>query len=651
VEQLISSVIQGFPIGCVYALIAIGFVLTYKTSGVFNLAFGAQAFVSAAVYYQMRVVHGWPIPVAFVVSVLVVAPLLGLVLDRALFQHLRGATQVARLAVSLGLLVAIPEIAKLALKFEPPAFGPQGIVADGDVVYRFGDYAVTRNELITIVITIVSAVLLAVLFRYTALGLRMRAVVESPRMSELAGVNADRVSSVSWMLSSFFAGLAGVLLAPLFAQVNSNDLFTLITVAIAAAAFAGLTSLPLAFVGGIALGVLGQILARYLPTGSVVAQGLRPSLPFVALFLILILKPSLQRRREVTDPLAGVDPPPPALASDERSRALTIATYGMGAVASLVALWLFLVVLNNFWLGLATSAVIYSVIFLSITVFTGMAGQISLSQATFGAVGAFTTAQLVSAWNLPVLVTMVMGACVAAAVGAVLALPIRRLGGIYLALATLAFALFFENVMLKFSWISGGTFPLEVPRPVIGPFDFESDKSFFVLCIVILALVGWLVIRVRGGTTGGYLAALRGSEVAATSIGINPARARVTAFALSAGIAGLGGGLLSIQQGFANYQANFSVFVGLFWIVIVVTLGTRTVEGAIQAGIGFKFLPELLKALGLSLSWQYIFFGLGAITFARHPEGVLEHNKRTSLNFVQRQIDRWRGRGDDSGHQ
>lgn len=640
-DELISSVIRGFPVGCVYALVAVGFVLTYKTSGVFNLAFGAQAFTSAAVYFVLRVRNEWPIPWAFLVSVVLVAPFLGLVLDRLLFRHLRTSTQIARLATSLGLLVALPSIVVLILDFgSSPAYGPQGIVYDGLTKYRFGEYVVNRDDLATIVVTLAAVVGLTALFRFTAIGLRMRAVVESPRMTELTGVNADRVSAFSWALSSLFAGLAGVLLAPLFPQVSAENYFLLIVAAIAAAAFGSLMSMPMTLLGGVLLGVLGQILANYLPNDSILSQGLRPSLPFVALFLLLVLWPGLRRRPELADPLAGVDPPPPALASDERSPALTRATHAFGAVTGAVALWLVLFVFDDYWMLLVTQAVIFAVIFLSVTVITGMAGQISLCQATFAAIGAFTTAQLVDRYDLPVIFTMLAGAAVAAAVGALLAVPALRLGGIFLALATLAFALFFENVLVKVDWIGGGTFPVRVPRPVIGPVDFASDKSFFLLCVAVLAITGALVVLVRGGTTGRYLDALRGSEVAATSIGINPARARVTAFALSAGIAGLGGGLLAMQQGFANYQANFSVFFGLFWVVLVVTLGARTVEGAIQAGIGLKLFPELLKALGLSLSWHTVFFGLGAITFARHPEGILEHNKRASLNFVQRRLDR-----------
>jgi ABC-type branched-subunit amino acid transport system permease subunit len=133
---------------------------------------------------------------------------------------------------------------------------------------------------------------------------------------------------------------------------------------------------------------------------------------------------------------------------------------------------------------------------------------------------------------------------------------------------------------------------------------------------------------------------LRGSETAASAIGINPARSRVVAFSLSAGIAGLGGGLLAIHETQANYQANFNVLFGLLWLVIVVTLGSRTVEGAVQAGLAFVFVPEILKALGVSPGYQFILFGLGAITFARHPEGIVEFNKRRSLEAVQRWLTR-----------
>jgi branched-subunit amino acid ABC-type transport system permease component len=642
VTELIGYIIRGIPFGCVFSLVAIGLVLTYKTSGVFNLAFAAQAFASAAVYYDLKARHEWPIIPAFLIAVVVVGPLIGLILDRALYRHLRTAPAIAKLVTSLGLLVAMPEIVKLWFG-DSPAFGPPTIWPNQFGIYSFGDYVLDGNQVATIIATAIAVLGLTVMFRYTTIGLQMRAVVESPRMTELAGVNADRVSTFSWMLSSLFAGLAGVLLSPLFAQVSAVNFTILLIAAIAAAAFGRLTSIPMALLGGLLLGIAQGILTGYLPLDSILAQGLRPSLPFVALFLLLLFLPGLRQQKEVTDPLSGVDPPPPSLAAADRMKVLTYFTYGLGTVVILIGLYLAMFVVSNFWLLVSTKAIIFALIFLSITVITGMAGQISLCQATFAAVGAFGTAQLADSLSVSPLLTMVLGALMAAAVGALLAIPALRLGGIYLALATLAFAFMFDSVIAPQRWASGGQPPKRVPSPEIGPFDLGNNKTLFLFSLLLFGIVGVVVILVRRGTTGKYLDALRGSEVAAASIGISRSRSQIIAFALSAGIAGLGGGLLSIQDAQANYTASFQPFLGLVWIVLVVTIGSRTVEGAIQAGLAFAFVPEILKTLGVSPAYQFILFGLGAITYAKHPEGIVEFQKRKSLQRVQKFLQRRAG--------
>jgi ABC-type branched-subunit amino acid transport system permease subunit len=269
-----------------------------------------------------------------------------------------------------------------------------------------------------------------------------------------------------------------------------------------------------------------------------------------------------------------------------------------------------------------------------------MAGEISLCQATFAGVGAFATAQFVSVFNLSVLPTLFIGALVAAAVGAIVAIPLLRLGGIFLSLGTLAVALVFETVIVPRGWVSGGARPITVPRPV----GFVDDQNFLLLCVGFLVLASIFVILVRRGTTGRFLAALRGSETAAQSVGINPTRIRILAFAVSAGVAGLGGGLLATQKHIAT-ASDFSYFYSLFFVVLVVTLSPRTVEGAINAAMGFALIPPLiLEPLGLNSGWEFVLFGLGAVTYARHPEGVLEFQKRRSLERIERWLPkRWRG--------
>jgi ABC-type branched-subunit amino acid transport system permease subunit len=564
--------------------------------------------------------------------------------------------------------VAIPQILKLDIpalvdrdllpgsgsKLRPPSIASEQIV-------NVGQFTLYHYEIATILLTVVMVGGLTVLFRSTSIGLQMRAVVESPRMTELNGINAARVGSLSWMLSSLFAATAGVLIAPLYGQVSDLNFFTLLIATLAAAAFGRLSSIPLTLAGGLLLGVAQAVLAGELPADNVLSTGLRPALPFFVLFLLLLFWPGLRQRKETTDPLSGVDPPPSAPIGAIRSRGLTIGTWAFAAVFIAGSTLISLFVLNEYWLTLVIKGVILSVIFLSFTVITGMGGQISLCQASFAAVGAFATGQLVQPdrGGMSVLLAMFIGAAIAAVVGAVVALPALRLGGIYLALATLAFALMFENVIKPLQWVSNGTKPLKVPRPLLAGVDFASNKNFLLLSLALLAIFGVLVLLVRGGTTGRFLDALRGSETAATSIGINPAKAKIIAFALSAFIAGFGGGLLSSIERGVNYDTSFSYYLGLVWVVLVVSLGARSVQAAVNAGVSFILFPPLVNQLmqwqsfvaienpqTLSQSIAFILFGFGAITYAKHPEGIIEAQTRKSIERMNRIGQRRRGRSE-----
>lgn len=462
-SDLLRALIQGTPAGTVYALLALGLVLTYKTSGVFNLALGAQAYISAALYFQARVSWGWPIVPALVVSVFLLAPALGWVLERYLFRHLRMASTMAKLVVTIGLAVALPALFDLLFGFEAVAGQtPVGIVPGGATVFYdpVGVYALSRNELMAVGVAAVTMAALAGLFRFTTIGLQMRAVVESPRLTELSGIHADRVSSFSWALSSLFAGMAGVLIAPRFNTLAPPDFFNLVVIAIAAAAIGRLVSLPRTLVGGLGLGLLIAVFETFLPRWSDalpwlnnLRENVSPAMPFVVLFGVLVLWPAIRRSRAASDPLSGVDPPPPAPAALTRSHGLTVATRAFAVVFLAVTGLVVFLRADASWMFLVTQAVILSLVFLSITVITGLAGEVSLCQGTFAAIGGFATFQLADQLGLSVLVGALAGAAIAAVVGALLSLPVLRLGGVWLSIATLAFAYFFDSVMVKFSWV------------------------------------------------------------------------------------------------------------------------------------------------------------------------------------------------------
>lgn len=671
VEDLFRAVLQGAPPGTVYALIALGFVLAYKTSGVFNLAFGAQAYASAVVFFKLNVEHEWPILASFLLAVVVLAPLLGILLEWVVFRHLRTAPPVAGLVVGIGLTIALPAIVDVVANFEPRGGqSPTGIAPNGAGVFydAWGVYSFSRNELVAMFAALLAVAGLVVLFRYTVIGLRMRAVVESPRMTELNGIPADRVSASAWALSSFLAGLAGVLIAPRFSTLAAGEFFNLVVIAIAAAAIGSLVSLPRAFAGGLGLGIVIAVFNTFIPKWAndfewlrPIQNNLTPAIPFLVLFGVLVFVPSIRRSQRTADPLSGVDPPTASESHADNDQRRELVQRAVGVLFVVASAAVLFSRGDSVWVFLITQAVVLAVVYLSITVITGFAGHISLCQGAFAAIGAFAVFQLADRYDLPVLLAAIIGAVIAAGVGALLSIPLLRLNGIWIAIATLAFAYFFDSVMVKFSWVGGtqdaGAATQVVPRPVIGGLDFASDKSFLALAIVVLVVVTSAVTLFGHSTTGRELRAVRGSEVAAQSIGISPARARVVAFTVSAFIAALGGGMVAMHQENVNYGNNFTPFSSLFWLVLVVTFGVRKPSAAIAGAFMFSIFDKLILQgtflewilrdanrvpgiFPINPKWRLILFGLGTIQYAKHPEGVLEYSRSRAQVRRRRRAER-----------
>ena len=315
--ELLEYAVRGIPTGCVFALLAVGLVLTYKTSGVFNLAFAAQAYASAAVFYTVRKDHEWPLFWSFLLAVVIVGPAIGLLLERLLFRYLRGAGVDGEAGHVARPADRDPRDGQAVLRDRRQAEPAAALVRDGAPTSGCGPRAAAssstpaRSSRSCRRWSWSSACSCCSATRSSdcACGPSSRA----PAWRSCNGVDSNRVSMVSWVLSSLLAGLAGVLLAPLFASLNPIDLFT------AAGRGPGGDGVRRAHQHPADLrsaascsGVLQAVLAGKLPTDSVLSTGLRPALPFVVLFALLLLRPGLRTTRELTDPLATVDPPPPA---------------------------------------------------------------------------------------------------------------------------------------------------------------------------------------------------------------------------------------------------------------------------------------------------------------------------------------------------
>lgn len=641
-EHLAGFAIPGIPYGCTYAIVAVGLVLTYQATGVFNFAFAAQAYMSAFVFTLLTEHEHMPVLLAFVLSVVVLAPAVGLVLDRFLFRKIPNTNTTAKVVTGLSLLVGIPALLPVLLGNQN-LYNTPSIVFNPNVVY-FHLFGSPINGIYMSTIIVTAAVLVAVvaLMRFTNLGLQMRGAVESRRLVQLDGVNAGGVVAVAWAVSSFLAGLAGVLLAPIYGQLQAQDYITLMVGAIAAAAWGVLRSMPIAALVSILIGVADTVAQGYLPTGGVLYSAVLPSLPFIVLVLALLFVPGMRTLDDTKDPLSSVDPPlPPSITvsrAPQLDRIIRILWYVLLAafVVSMLT-WM-----PPLWENVFNSGLAFATIFLSITLITGMGGQLSLSQATLAGVGAFTAAQLANHLGLSMLVGGILGAALAAVVAVVLALLSLRLKGLGLALMTLAAALFFDNTVFSQTSVTNGQVGLSLHRNWTTPLNLinSNGHEFFVVAIVVLVLCVLAILQIRKGTVGMYLAAMRGSETGASGIGINLTWQKIMIFALSGAVAGVGGTLLTVQQTVAN-ASQFNYQLSLAFVVIVITTGVGTVEGAIQAGISFVVMQQLLTYLparfgGTSL--VFVLFAFGALNYTSHPEGILEFQKRRWTKRFERLI-------------
>ncbi|HTT86474.1 MAG TPA: ABC transporter permease [Acidimicrobiales bacterium] len=640
-SNFLNYAIPGVPQGCEYGLMAVGLVLTFRATGVFNLGFAAQAFVSAFAYDLLNQYQGWPQWAAFIVAVLIVSPGIGLALDRFLYRHIPTASTTAKVLSSLGVLIAVPLLI-------PIIFGPSTrnqiawVWLNPQTVYATLYHTPLNGTAVATTVITVGVVLgLIALFRFTSVGLQMRAVVESRRLAQLEGVNSAGVAATAWALSSALAGLAGVLMLPQQQTLDPTSVVsftTLLVTGLTAAALASFRSIPKALIWSIVLGIAQNLLVWVLPQGSILQTGIAPALPFAVLVIVLLANPRLRSLEQSTDPLASVDPPPPPPSIQVRDRRLDIPTkWGwrlllVGFVVSSLT-WL-----PDNWVFPFSLGMSLSIVFLSITLITGMAGQLSLCQATFAGVGGFTAGQLATHFGMPVLVGALLGGLLAAFVGVLVALPALRLSGLPLTLVTLAFAIFADQVLFQYNWSGGGDTGVNVPRPSsLFGINFGvpgGDSHYLILLMIILALCMGIVALVQRGSVGRYLAAMRGSQVGAASLGISLTRAKVTIFALSAGMAGLGGALFASVQTTVS-ASDFNYVLCLAYVVAVITTGVTTVEGAVQAGVGLAVIQQVLNYLPSRLNGiEFVLFAFGTITYAAHPEGVLEYQKTRWMNRV-----------------
>lgn len=602
-DKLITYAIPGIFTGAAYAIAASGLVLTYTTTRVFNIAHGAVGMVMAFVFWDFSQKHGLNVVLSLFLVLFVVAPLAGLFVHRVITRGLGEAPVSVSLVVTVGLFVGLIGLAQqiwpVSQVSDVPYFVPGFFPTK---TYQVGGVFITAHQIITILASVVVAVGLYFLLTRTRIGTAMRASVDNPELLRLYGGNPERVAALAWMIGMSLAALAGILLVSVVG-LEYFALTLLVINAYAAAMVGRLKSLPLTFAGAMALGLLNSLAIGYIPTDSFFSK-IGPVIPALFLFAVIVLLPQAQLR--IGQVKGIVSAPVPTL-----PRMLT-----SGGVFLVFVLILVAGMSEANLLRVGTAAT-YAIVMLSLVLLTGYGGHVSLAQLTFAGVGALTYAKL----DEPNLYGLIVSALVAVAVGALVALPVLRLTGLYLALSTLAFGVLMDKLVFQDERAFGFGGALTADRLSILGRSINSTSTYVFVMAVFLVAVAIAILLLRRGVLGRLLIAMRDSPAACGTLGLDLRWFRVGLFGLSAGIAGLAGALYAGLRGTIG-AADFQYFNSLPLLLLAVVFGVTSVTGATLGGIGLMLLPVLQSDHPSIAGLMFAIIGFGAVFAGRDPNGL-----------------------------
>lgn len=614
-SAFLAYTLTGLFTGAAYAIAASGLVLTYSTTRVFNIAHGAVGMVFGFLYWDFSVKQGIPVWLSLFLVLFVVAPLLGVFFQRVLTRGLGSQPIGVSLVVTVGILVTLIGLATQIWPTSEARVVPHFF--EGKYISIGTENQISYHQVLTIVVSALVAAGLYVLLTRTRVGTAMRASVDNPDLLELYGGRPKSVAALSWAIGTSLGALSGILLTPEIG-LEYYSLTLLVISAYAAAMLGKLTSLPLTYVGALLLGLANAYLIGYLQNLPYAEKltGLPAVVPSLFLFAILVLLPQAPLRIGQVKGLVAA--PVPSL---QKSLA-----WGAGAMIVIVLLSRDM---SNANLLLMGTMLTYGIVMLSLVLLTGYGGIVSLGQFTFAGVGAIAYCKL----EQPNLFGLLIAVLIAAAVGALVAFPVLRLTGLYLALATLAFAQLMEKLIFQQSFAFEFSNLLDAERLSILGKSFDSNEDYVILMGVFFLVTAIAVLAVRRGRLGRILIAMRDSQAACGTLGLDQRWFRVGLFAASAGIAGLGGALFAGLRESVG-AADFLYFQSLLLLLFAVVFGVTSVTGATLGAFGMMYMPvassDYPEIAGLFL----LTIGLAGVIVGRDPNGIANYLFRIPA-FIQ----------------
>lgn len=606
-QQFIQIIVGGLLQGCIFGLLAIGFSLVYRVTAAVNLAQGAFAIVAALLAGSIGQGLGLSVVPAGLLAVGATSAL-AWVLGRLVFvPGLNRLPTSAMFILTAGLLTFL-EGASLVVwgsqSYTLPAFsGERPLVLAGLLLPPQGAWLVA--------VTAVVAGALAFVLTRTRAGRAFRACAENPLAAALMGIGVGRMQLLSFVLAAAVGGLGGVVIGPITSfQFDTGRMYT--TFGFIAAVIGGIGSPAGAIVGGLCLGVATQLAAAY------VSSLFSNALALLVLLAILVWRPG------------GLFAAGPARRQDVRDEARVhraVVRLGgrtgrmLAATAVVVGLGVLPWTLGDG--GAMSSVTITGIVFLAVAgldLLMGFAGQVSLGQAGFMAIGGYTASVLAVSYDVPPLWGTVAGMALSLLCAAVLALATARLRGVYLAIATLAFSLLVDSLAVGLDGVTGGPSGLVgIPSFSVAGFSFDSPVANYYLVAGVLVVV---LVLLWGGLRGGFgraLLAIRADPLAAAALGIDVRLYRVAAFGVSAVLGSLAGSLYGFYFHFLSPDM-MGTPLSLQMLAMLLIGGEGTLFGPLLGVALLTLLPTLVESLA---QFKTMASGLLLVLFSLYlPSGL-----------------------------
>lgn len=611
-----QTLVFGLLDGLAYAILAAGIVLVYRATKVINLAHGEIGAFGAALLAKLVLDWHWNFWLALITCVGCGA-LVGAVVEMGVIRRLAKSPRLIILVATLG----VSQVAFLSRALLPHIKTYGAFPSPLNREARIGGVILSSPHFMMLAFVPAVIVGLTLFLTYTPFGLAVRASADNRDRALLAGVPVNRVSTTVWAIAGGLAVLSVCLLNPVTGAIVGLPTASvgpgLLVRALAAALVGGLTSMPRALAGGIAVGLVENIMiANGAPSGST----------DLVLFLAILVM-TLLRRSETdgsTDGL-GITVKTPPVPDAVRSLWWVRRSGLIGAlVAIVVAAVLPLVFTSSANQYLLTTVLIFALIGLSVTVLAGWAGQLTLGQFGFVGIGALVATQLAS-HGVPFLAAVAEASVAGGIAAFVVGLPALRVRGPFLVVTTLAFAVACQSWLYGQHVFGSGpvyTFP---QLKLFGLLDLSSERTFYFLTLVILIVTAAAVARLRRTGVGISIIAVRDNERAASSFAVAPVAAKLSAVVFAGALAGMAGALYAAAAGQFTLTAAttppiFGPDQSIFIVSMVVIGGLGRVSGSILGAIYLVGLPALL---GSSVSVSLATSGIGVLALILFVPGGL----------------------------